>query len=108
MDTKFNELKSILYKISRFRSSVLTLMVLLGISNLSTAQEWTSVTDATALTALFTEKEHKAVLTNNVEATSVYNSDGTGLLSAWGDQFERKWKVEDKKVAILVDNTCDF
>ena len=58
------------------------------------AQDWQPVTGAETLTSLFTGTVHEATLSEGVTATATYHADGTGQLKAWGDTFQRAWKVE--------------
>ena len=65
--------------------------------------EWKPVTDEAVLKKLFSNTQHTATLKDNLKAISTYNSNGTGTLKAWGGTFDRQWKVEDGKVALMID-----
>lgn len=67
------------------------------------AQSWSPVTDEAELRALFSDTVVTVQLKNDVTGTSRYNADGTGTLEAWGDTFERGWKVENGQACILID-----
>lgn len=71
-------------------------------SSVTLAQEWNTISDKNELKALFQDTQQRAQLANGKEAIANYNSDGTGELQAWGETFERRWKVEDGKVKIWI------
>jgi len=77
----------------------LTMMAAAG----ALAEDWIPVRDEATLRGLFSDTQHTATLKRGVEATAAYKSDGTGILKAWGDTFERQWKVEDGMVGLLID-----
>ncbi len=58
------------------------------------AENWEPITDSEALQALFSDTVVEATLKEGVKATATYKSDGTGEVKAWGDTFQRTWKVE--------------
>lgn len=73
------------------------------ISGNSPAADWVPVKDAEILRALFSDTVMTATLKDDTQASSRYNSDGSGELSAWGAKFERQWKVEDGGACLLID-----
>lgn len=72
-------------------------------SSFVAASEWQPITDEKKLSSLFSNTTMRAILKGNNEATAYYNSDGTGKLKAWGDEFTRQWKVENQQACILID-----
>jgi len=78
-------------------------ILLILLSGQSHAQTWQALTDEAEIRALFTDTVLTTQLKDGVVATSRYNSDGTGELSAWGDTFVRGWKVENGQACILID-----
>ena len=69
----------------------------------SSAQTWVPVQDDESLRSLFSDTEMSARLRDGAQATAVYNSDGTGELRAWNATFPRKWKIEDGKACLSID-----
>jgi len=57
-------------------------------------QDWRPVIGADNLTELFSDSTMTADLPSGGQAIANYNTDGTGNLRAWGDVFERQWRVE--------------
>lgn len=84
-------------------SKILLALSFLLISYSGFAQEWELISDEAVLRSLFEGTEQTATLANNVKAVSIYNSDGSGELKAWGETFKRQWKVENEKVGVLID-----
>jgi hypothetical protein len=69
----------------------------------ASAQDWKPVTGADEINALFSDTTHTATLEDGVVATANYNADGTGRVRAWGDVFERRWRVEgDDQVCVEI------
>ncbi len=67
---------------------------------------WQPVTGQDALRSIFSDTVLRGSLPGENEAEARYNADGTGALSAWGDTFEREWKVEDdEQVCVLAERT---
>ncbi len=60
----------------------------------SWAQTWQAIDDPAELTALMSDTIMEATLKDGVRATAIYNSDGTGVLKAWGGTFKRPWEVK--------------
>ena len=87
----------------------LSFLVILTLSCCSAwAESWKPVTGTENIKGLFSDTKMTATLENGVTATASYNSDGSGELRAWGDAFERQWRVEnDKNVCLLIDNKWD-
>ncbi len=70
------------------------------------AADWQPVTGRENLARVFTDTVMSATLPGDQTATARYNADGTGVLEAWGDTFERRWKVErDREACVLADRT---
>ncbi len=59
----------------------------------SYAQDWQPYTGVNKLRSLMADTVLEGTLTGDVKATARYNSDGTGVLEAWGDAFPRTWTV---------------
>lgn len=82
-----------------------TIALALGIFAASNAwsQSWEPVIGAGELRALFSDTHHTAALQKDVIAEATYNADGTGTLKAWGETFERTWRVQgDDQVCIVI------
>ena len=88
---------------TRRASAILTCFLLLS-SSTANADTWERITDEAELRSLFSGVEQTTTLPNGSEATAVYRADGTGVLSAWGEDFERKWKVVDDEICLLINN----
>jgi len=58
------------------------------------AQTWEAVTEAEALRALVSDAVFEATLKGGAKAVTRYNPDGTGVLTAWGETFERTWEIK--------------
>ncbi|MEJ2178718.1 MAG: hypothetical protein P8Y12_12520 [Gammaproteobacteria bacterium] len=72
----------------------------------ATAQDWQLVDDPQRLTELMSGSVIEATLKDGVKATAEYNSDGTGVLKAWGETFRRNWEVKgDEQVCIIEKQT---
>ena len=59
------------------------------------AQDWELVSDPVALRQLMTDTRMEATLKKGVSSSAQYNADGTGVLNAWGDSFQRRWSIDD-------------
>jgi len=57
------------------------------------AENWQTVTDTNSLRALVSDTDFEASLTDDVKATARYASDGTGVVRAWGETFQRTWEI---------------
>ena len=67
------------------------------------AENWEPYTGALNLQRLLSDTVLTGTLTGGVKAIARYNSDGTGVLEAWGDTFPRNWSVRgDDRVCIEV------
>jgi len=55
--------------------------------------DWQAITDPEALRALFSDTKMEATLKTGVKAIATYNRDGTGVVKAWGDSFQRTWEI---------------
>jgi hypothetical protein len=60
------------------------------------AQAWKPVDDPEALEALFSETVIEATLGGGSKAVARYNRDGTGVLEARGDRFDRTWEIRGR------------
>lgn len=58
------------------------------------AQQWTPVVGTDQLSALVSGTLLEGTLSEGVQATARYNSDGTAVLNAWGGSFSRTWRVK--------------
>ena len=70
------------------------------------AEDWRTIDDPERLTDLMSDTVMEATLTDGVKASAEYKSDGTGLLKAWGETFERRWEVtKNDRVCIIQEQT---
>jgi len=60
---------------------------------LAFAQDWQEVTDVKTLRQIMSDTTMEATLKEGVTARARYNADGSGVVEAWGDRFERRWEV---------------
>ena len=68
------------------------------------SETWKPVTGADKLTALFSDTVQTAELGGGNIAVAKYNADGTGELKAWGDTFQREWKLDqNNRICIKID-----
>lgn len=82
-----------------FRLSIVVLALLLSRS--AFAQQWAPVTGTDQLRAIVSGTVLEGTLKEGVHAIARYNSDGTGVLNAWGGSFSRTWRVKgDDQVCI--------
>lgn len=58
------------------------------------SQTWEPVTGVGELRALFSDTVMTATLAGGATAEAHYNSDGSGVLKAWGATFPRRWEVK--------------
>lgn len=73
---------------------------------LTLGADWRPVTGQEALIRIFSDTVMKGSLPREKQAVARYYADGTGELSAWGDTFSRRWKVEsDDQACVLADRT---
>ena len=63
-------------------------------SSSAQAQTWEAITEADALRALVSDAVFEGTLKGGAKAVARYNADGTGLLTAWGETFERTWEIK--------------
>lgn len=76
-------------------------MLALGFIALSTsAAQWQKVTSEKELTSLFSGTSMETMLTDKVKSTAIFNADGTGEVIAWGDTFQRTWKIENQQACV--------
>lgn len=69
------------------------------------AQDWQPVTGADNIRAMFSDTTMSTTLAGGGRATAEYSADGTGTLRAWGDVFDRRWRVQgDDTVCIEIGN----
>ena len=77
-------------------NKVLTFTILFFICLRATfAQEWQPVVDSSKLKAFMSDTVMEAKLKGDEKATATYNADGTGVLNAWGETFDRTWEIND-------------
>jgi hypothetical protein len=79
------------------------LVAVLAFASSAHAQTWTAVDDPEALMALFGGVVMEGTLAGGAKAVARYSPNGTGVLEAWGDRFERTWKIEGNRICIEVD-----
>lgn len=60
------------------------------------AETWKPIDDPKVLKSLFSDTVIEATLKEGVKATAIYKSDGTGVVKAWGDTFQRTWEIKGK------------
>ena len=80
----------------------LQLVLGLAFAQSALAQDWQPYTDEGNLRSLVTDTVLEGTLRDGVKAIGRYRADGTGTLEAWGDTFERRWVVRDKRISIIV------
>jgi len=82
-------------KLGTGRKRLLWRLSLVGILSFSMAQAqtWEAIDDPEALTALFTDTVIEATLENGAKTVARYDRDGTGVVEAWGDKFQRTWQI---------------
>jgi hypothetical protein len=86
-----------------------TLLFALLLGSSGHAQAWETIEDPEALAELFSDTRMEATLTGGVKAVARYDRNGTGVLEAWGDTFDRTWTVEGHDrvcIGIRKEPTC--
>ena len=77
-------------------------------SSSAQAQTWEAITDAEALRALVSDTVFEATLKGGAKAVARYNADGTGVLTAWGETFERTWEIKGTdQICVTVGRKVD-
>jgi hypothetical protein len=72
------------------------------------AQTWEAITDAETLRALVSDAVFEGTLTTGAKAVTRYNADGTGVLTAWGETFERTWEIKGAdQICVTVGRKVD-
>jgi hypothetical protein len=72
------------------------------------AQTWEAITEAEALRALVSDAVFEATLKGGAKAVTHYNPDGTGVLTAWGETFERTWEIKGAdQICVTVGRKVD-
>ena len=72
------------------------------------AQTWEAITEAEALRALVSDAVFEGTLTTGAKAVARYNADGTGVLTAWGETFERRWEIKGAdQICVTVGRKVD-
>ncbi len=72
------------------------------------AQTWEAITEAETLRALMSDTVFEATLKGGVKAVARYNADGTGVLTAWGETFDRTWEIKDPdQICVTVGRKVD-
>ncbi len=72
------------------------------------AQTWEAITEAGALRALMSDTVFEATLPTGAKAVARYNSDGTGVLTAWGETFDRRWEIKGAdQICVTVGRKVD-
>lgn len=89
---------------SAIRNAPLLLSAMgMGLSQDALTHDWRPYSGADKLRSLLSDTVLEGTLTGSVKATARYNSDGTGVLEAWGETFPRKWSVRgDDRICIEV------
>jgi hypothetical protein len=72
--------------------SCLALVAVLACSA-AQAQTWERIDDPDALKALFSNTVIEATLESGAKTVARYSEDGTGVVEAWGDKFQRTWRI---------------
>jgi hypothetical protein len=65
------------------------------------AEDWQPVTGQSALEQVFTDTVMEGPLPGEQKAVAHYYADGTGKLEAWGDTFQRAWRVDGNEQACV-------
>ena len=77
-------------------------------SSSAQAQTWEAIADAEALRALVSDAVFEGTLTTGAKAVTRYNADGTGVLTAWGETFERTWEIKGTdQICVTVGSKVD-
>ena len=72
------------------------------------AQTWEAITEAEALRVLVSDAVFEATLKGGAKAVTRYNADGSGVLSAWGETFERRWEIKGAdQICVTVGRNVD-
>ncbi len=72
------------------------------------AQTWEAITEAEALRALVSDAVFEGTLTTGAKAVTRYNADGSGVFSAWGETFERRWEIKGAdQICVTVGRKVD-
>ncbi len=72
------------------------------------AQTWEAVTEAEALRALVSGTVFEATLKGGAKAVARYNPDGTGVLTAWGETYDRSWEIKGAdQICVTVGRKVD-
>lgn len=81
------------------------LLVAILFSMAAQAQTWEAIEDPDKLAELFSDTKMEATLKDGVKATAQYNSDGTGVVRAWGETYKRRWEVRGNDKVCIGNNT---
>ena len=72
------------------------------------AQTWEAITEAEALRALVSDAVFEGTLKGGAKAVTHYSPDGTGVLTAWGETFERTWEIKGAdQICVTVGRKVD-
>jgi hypothetical protein len=77
----------------KYKFYIATLMCTV-FSPLAVAENWQAIDDAKILKSLLSDTVLESTLNDGNKATAEYNSDGSGVVKAWGGTFQRSWEVK--------------
>jgi len=68
------------------------------------AQSWTVIDDAVELADLFSDTVMQITIQDGVTGTAKYSRDGTGVVKAWGETFQRNWEIRGNDQVCITSN----
>ncbi len=93
---------------SLLKTGPVLLTSILVVCGKAQAQDWQPLTGADNLRALVSDTDFESLVTEDVKATSRYNADGTGVVKAWGETFQRTWEISsDGQICINYGERVD-
>lgn len=61
----------------------------------ASAQDWQTVSNEDDLRRIMSDTQMEATLKKGVTSSADYYADGTGVVRAWGETFQRHWFIDD-------------
>jgi hypothetical protein len=82
-----------------FRSQRVAILAVCIVFSATTvrAQDWEPVTGVDSIRTVFSDTTQTAELPGGGQAVANYKADGTGVLRAWGEVFERRWEIKGNR-----------
>jgi hypothetical protein len=92
------------------RNSVLLLLLSISVAQPAHADNWVEFTGAEVLQEFVSDTSAEIELRPGVTAVGQYNADGTAVITAWAETFDRTWEVvgEDQVCYTALDETNCF